>query len=108
MVPRTAADAALPHSGAACRHCSCVPDVWSFSHAELILPLEIGTYRGRGSVTVEMCECSKVHLYEVEFKLGGMVVVPTHKNCGAALNQKQADTFQKELVKSWGLPDDDE
>ena len=55
-----------------------------------------------------MCECSKVHLYEVEFKLGGMVVVPTHKNCGAALNQKQADTFQKELVKSWGLPDDDE
>ncbi len=50
-----------------------------------------------------MCECSKVHLYEVEFKLDGMRVVPTHKNCGFALGQKQADKFHQELVKSWGL-----
>ena len=55
-----------------------------------------------------MCECSKSHLYEVEFKLAGMIVVPTHKNCGDKLNEKQADTFQKELVKTWGLEDEDE
>lgn len=55
-----------------------------------------------------MCDCPKVHLYEVEFKLEGMIVVPTHKNCGASLNDKQADKFQKELVKSWGFEGDDE
>jgi len=44
-----------------------------------------------------MCDCSKVHLFEVEFKLDGMTVVPTHKNCG----------FQQELVKSWGLDDEE-
>lgn len=49
-----------------------------------------------------MCECSDVHMFEVEFKLDGMIVVPTHKNCGSALSSKQADEFQKELVKSWG------
>ena len=55
-----------------------------------------------------MCECSKVHLYEVEFKLDGMTVVPTHKNCGFSLNEKQADKFQKELVKSWGFDDEED
>lgn len=54
-----------------------------------------------------MCECSKIHMYEVEFKLNGMVVVPTHKNCGFALDAKQADKFQKELVKSWGLDEEE-
>ncbi len=53
-----------------------------------------------------MCECAKVHLYEVEFKLAGMTVVPTHKNCGDALNENQADTFQKTLVKSWGFDEE--
>ena len=55
-----------------------------------------------------MCDCSKVHLYEVEFKLAGMTVVPTHKNCGDPLNEKQSDTFQKELVKSWGIKEEEE
>ncbi len=55
-----------------------------------------------------MCECSKIHLYEVEFKLDGMTVVPTHKNCGFVLDEKQADKFQKELVKSWGMEEDEE
>jgi hypothetical protein len=54
-----------------------------------------------------MCECNKVHLYEVEFKLDGMVVVPTHKNCGNALNEKQVDGFQKELVKIWGIKEEE-
>jgi len=56
----------------------------------------------------EMCECSKVHLFEVEFKLDGMSVVPTHKNCGFALDEKQSDKFQKELVKSWGFEQEEE
>ena len=55
-----------------------------------------------------MCDCSKVHLFEVEFKLDGMAVVPTHKNCGNTLGEKQADKFQQELVKSWGLAEDEE
>lgn len=57
---------------------------------------------------LEMCDCAKVHMYEIEYKLAGMTVVPTHKNCGNALNEIQLDKFQKELVKSWGLnPEDD-
>ena len=55
-----------------------------------------------------VCDCPKIHMYEVEFKLEGMIVVPTHKNCGASLNDKQADKFQKELVKSWGFEDEEE
>ncbi|HWY35028.1 MAG TPA: hypothetical protein VNX68_10300 [Nitrosopumilaceae archaeon] len=47
-------------------------------------------------------------MYEVDFKLDGMVVVPTHKNCGIALNEKQVDKFQKELVKTWGFQEEDE
>ncbi len=50
-----------------------------------------------------MCNCSMVHLYEVEFKLDKMIVVPTHKNCGETLNEKQSDKLQKDLVKSWRI-----
>lgn len=59
-------------------------------------------------MNLDMCECEKVHMYEVEFKLDGMTVVPTHKNCGDSLNEKQVDKFQKELVKTWGIRDEDE
>ena len=55
-----------------------------------------------------MCECSSVHMYEVEFKQDGMTVVPTHKNCGDRLNEKQVDKFQKELIKSWGFEQETE
>ena len=55
-----------------------------------------------------MCECPKIHFYEVEFKLDGMIVVPVHKNCVDRLNEKQADTFQKELVKSWGYEEEED
>ena len=58
--------------------------------------------------SLDMCECPKIHFYEVEFKLDGMIVVPAHKNCGDRLNEKQADIFQKELVKSWGYEDEDD
>jgi len=36
-----------------------------------------------------------------------MVIVPTHKNCGDKLNDKQADTFQEQLVKSWGFEEEE-
>ena len=55
-----------------------------------------------------MCECAKIHLYEVEFKLDGMVVVPTHKNCGFALGEQQAEKFTKQLVKSWGIEEEED
>lgn len=55
-----------------------------------------------------MCDCAKIHMYEVEFKLAGMSVIPTHKNCGNALSETQVDKFQKEIVKSWGLDPEDE
>jgi hypothetical protein len=55
-----------------------------------------------------MCDCAKVHLYEVEYKLSGMIVVPTHKNCGNSLSDTQLEKFQKELVKSWGFDPEDE
>lgn len=57
---------------------------------------------------MHMCECEKVHMYEVEFKLDGLTVVPTHKNCGDSLNEKQVDKFQKELVKTWGFKTEEE
>jgi hypothetical protein len=49
-----------------------------------------------------MCKCPKVHFYEVDFKLAGMRVVPTHKNCGDPLNEDQSSKFEKELRKYWG------
>jgi hypothetical protein len=48
-----------------------------------------------------MCDCPSVHFYEVEFKLAGMTVVPTHKNCGDSLNEEQRSKFDKELIKHW-------
>ena len=55
-----------------------------------------------------MCDCSKIHLFEVEFKLDGLSVIPTHKNCGAVLDGQQSEQFQKELVSSWGLNGDED
>jgi hypothetical protein len=34
-------------------------------------------------------------------------VVSHLKNCGFALGEKQADKFQQELVKSWGLQEEE-
>lgn len=50
-----------------------------------------------------MCNCPNVHFYEVDFKLAGMQVVPSHKNCGDALNEDQNSKFEKELLKYWGF-----
>lgn len=50
-----------------------------------------------------MCNCPKVHFYEVDFKLVGMKVVPAHKNCGDSLSNEQLAVFEKELIKYWGI-----
>ena len=70
--------------------------------------MQISKYRGKFTEIQKCVNAAKVHLYEVEFKLDGMTVVPTHKNCGFALDEKQSDKFQKELVKSWGFEDEEE
>ena len=43
-----------------------------------------------------MCNCPKVTFYEVEFKLVGMKVIATHKNCGDFLNEDQFSQFEKD------------
>jgi hypothetical protein len=53
-----------------------------------------------------MCDCPSVHFYEVDFKLFGMKVVPSHKNCGDTLNDAQFTKFEKELIKYWGFEED--
>jgi hypothetical protein len=50
-----------------------------------------------------MCDCASVHFYEVEFKLYGMKVIPSHKNCGEPLGDEQFTKFEKELIKHWGF-----
>jgi hypothetical protein len=50
-----------------------------------------------------MCNCPNIQFYEVDFKLAGMQVVPSHKNCGEALNEEQHTKFEKELLKYWGF-----
>ncbi len=52
-----------------------------------------------------MCNCPKVTFFEVDFKLHGMKVVPTHKNCGGSLNDDQFSQFEKDLNKYWGFVD---
>jgi hypothetical protein len=44
-----------------------------------------------------------VHFYEVEFKLYGMKVIASHKNCGDILSDEQLSKFEKELIKYWGF-----
>ena len=50
-----------------------------------------------------MCNCPKVHFYEVDFKLAGVKAIPNHKNCGDPLNEDQSSKFEKELMKYWGF-----
>ena len=53
-------------------------------------------------------EPSKLSLYDVEYKLDGMNVVPVDKNTGKVLNEKQVDKLQKQLLDNWNLKDEDE
>ena len=47
-------------------------------------------------------------VYDVEYKLSGMNVVPVDKNTGKVLDEKQIETLQKQLLKNWRFEDEDE
>ena len=51
---------------------------------------------------------SKLSLFDVEYKLDGMNVVPVDKNTGKALDEKQLDLLRKQLMKEWRFVDEDE
>ena len=53
-------------------------------------------------------EKSKLSLYDVEYKLSGMNVVPVDKNTGKTLDEKQVQDLQKQLLKNWNFEDEDE
>ena len=53
-------------------------------------------------------EKSKLSLYDVEYKLSGMNVVPVDKNTGKVLDEKQVETLRKQLLKNWRFDDEDE
>lgn len=53
-------------------------------------------------------EKSKLSLYDVEYKLDGLKVVPEDKNTGKVLDEKQVVTLRKQLLKNWRFEDEDE
>jgi len=53
-------------------------------------------------------EKSTLSLYDVEYKLYGMNVVPVDKNTGKVLDEKQIETLRKQLLKNWQFEDEDE
>ena len=53
-------------------------------------------------------EKSTLSLYDVEYKLYGMNVVPVDKNTGKVLDEKQVETLRKQLMKNWRFEDEDE
>jgi len=53
-------------------------------------------------------EKSNLSLYDVEYKLDGMNVVPVDKNTGKVLDEKQVETLRKQLMKNWRFEDEDE
>ena len=53
-------------------------------------------------------EKSKLSLYDVEYKLSGMNVVPVDKNTGKVLDEKQVEALRKQLLKNWRFEDEDE
>jgi len=55
-----------------------------------------------------LVEKSKLSLFDVEYKLDGMNVVPVDKNTGRALDEKQLDLLRKQLMKEWRFVDEDE
>ncbi len=53
-------------------------------------------------------ERAELSLYDVEYKLDGMNVVPVDKNTGKVLDEKQVETLRKQLLKNWRFEDEDE
>ena len=55
-----------------------------------------------------LVEKSKLSLFDVEYKLVGMNVVPVDKNTGKPLDEKQLELLRKQLMKEWRFKDEDE
>ena len=53
-------------------------------------------------------EKAKLSLYDVEYKLYGMNVVPVDKNTGKILDEKQIVNLRKQLMKNWRFEDEEE
>ena len=53
-------------------------------------------------------EKSNLSLYDVEYKLDGLKVVPVDKNTGKVLDEKQVVTLRKQLLKNWRFEDDED
>ena len=51
-------------------------------------------------------EKSNLSLYDVEYKLDGLKVVPVDKNTGKVLDEKQVVTLRKQLLKNWRFEDE--
>ena len=52
-------------------------------------------------------EKSNLSLYDVEYKLDGLKVVPVDKNTGKVLDEKQVVTLRKQLLKNWRFEDEE-
>jgi len=50
-----------------------------------------------------MCSCSKVHFYDVDFKLYSLKVIACCKNCGNPLSDEQSKKIENEIMKHWGF-----
>jgi hypothetical protein len=59
--------------------------------------------KGKGIVRSD----SKIHLYDIEYKLVGMIVVSHNINTGQPLDEKQLVDMQKQLEKLWRIKEDD-
>ena len=81
----------------------------SFMHRELD---DDQPYDAKRSVDEEgkpiLVQKSKLSLFNVEYKLDGMNVVPVDKNTGVPLDEKQLDLLRKQLMKEWRYVDEDE
>ena len=53
-------------------------------------------------------EKSNLSLYDVEYKLDGLKVVPVDKNTGKVLDEKQVVTLRKQLLKNWRFEDEED
>ena len=53
-------------------------------------------------------EKSNLSLYDVEYKLDGLKVVPVDKNTGKVLDEKQVVALRKQLLKNWRFEDDED
>ena len=70
-------------------------------------PLDVDRAADEEGVPI-LQEKSNLSLYDVEYKLDGLKVVPVDKNTGKVLDEKQVVTLRKQLLKNWRFEDDED